>query len=90
MNKGQKHINIQIEDQLISFIEFKRKLNIPITTFSLYLKLLDLWQERKNVTKEANYVYIYRVLVRYCYTFRTLSHYGQSLKKVLSLMLLYF
>ena len=81
MHKGGKPINNKIEDQLISFIEFNRKLNNPITTYSIFIKLLELWPERKNISKETNYVYIYRVLVRHCYTFRTPSHYGQTLKK---------
>ena len=53
----------------------------PITTFSLYLKLLELWPDRKNKSKHTNYVLIYRILVRHCYTFRTPKHYGQLLKK---------
>ena len=81
MHKGGKPINNKIEDQLISFIEFNRKLNNPITTYSIFIKLLELWPERKSIPKETNYVYIYRVLVRHCYTFRTPSHYGQTLKK---------
>lgn len=90
MHKEGNPINNKREDQLIYYMEFTRKLNNPITKYSIFLKLLDLWPERKNLSKETNYVYIYRILVRHCYTFRIPSHYGQTLKKVLFLKPLYF
>lgn len=81
MHKGGKPLNLEIENKLISFIEFNRKFCNPITTFALYLKLLKLWPDRKNKSKHTNYVLIYRILTRHCYTFRTPTHYGQLLKK---------
>ena len=42
MHKGKPPLNPDIENKLISFIEFNRKLFNPITTYSLYLKLLEL------------------------------------------------
>lgn len=81
MHKGKPPLNPDIENKLISFIEFNRRLYNPITTYSLYLKLLELWPERKKYSQNTNYALIYRILIRHCYTFRTKSHYGQLLKK---------
>lgn len=81
MHKGKPPLNPDIENKLISFIEFNRRLYNPITTYSLYLKLLELWPERKKYSQNTNYALIYRILIRHSYTFRTKSHYGQLLKK---------
>lgn len=48
MHKSKPPLNTQIENELISYIEFNSKLYNPIKTYSLYLKLLQLWSERKN------------------------------------------
>ena len=56
MHTGGKPLNSEIKIKLISFIEFNRKLCNPIKTFSLYLKLLELWPDRKNKSKHTNYV----------------------------------
>jgi hypothetical protein len=71
MRKINPPLNTQIENELISFIEFNRKLFNPITTYSLYLKLLQLWSERKNFSQYTNYALIYRILIRHSFTFRT-------------------
>ena len=82
MHKGGKPINNKIEDQLISFIEFNRKLNNPITTYSIFLKLLDLWPERKSTSKERYQLCIYlQSFSMALLYFQTPSHYGQTLKK---------
>lgn len=47
----------------------------------MYLKLLELWRDRKNVSKHTNYILIYKILARHCNSFRTPTHYGQLLKK---------
>ena len=44
MHKGNPPLNTQVENELISF---NRKLFNPITTYSLFLKLLQLWPEKK-------------------------------------------
>lgn len=36
VHKGGKPVNTKIEDKLISYIEFNRKLNNPITTYSIF------------------------------------------------------
>ena len=83
MQKGNPPLNTQVENELISF---NRKLFNPITTYSLFLKLLQLWPEKKNFSQYTNYALIYRILI----TFRTKTHYGQLFKIKLLKMHLYF
>ena len=81
LNKKTLHIgklpeNYNIENNLISFIEFNLKLLNPISITSILIKLVEYAPERKEKSTNANFKYIYRFLLRIGYTFRTKTHFG--------------
>ena len=80
LHKGKRPESYSIENKLISFIEFNRKLLNPISTTSILIKLLEYAPERKEKSISANVKYIYRFLLRNGFTFRTKTHFGQILK----------
>ena len=80
LHKGKRPESYNIENKLISFIEFNRKLLNPISTTSILIKLLEYAPERKEKSISANVKYIYRFLLRNGFTFRTKTHFGQILK----------
>ena len=59
LHKGKRPESYNIENKLISFIEFNRKLLNPISTTSILIKLLEYAPERKEKSISANVKYIY-------------------------------
>lgn len=71
----------ETNNKLIDYIEFNRKLGLPITTRSLLLELFKLEPERKDCNINANLQLLYRFMKRFCYSFRCGTHIGQGINK---------
>ena len=87
LNKTTLHFGRQIlypeeEKEIIQYIEFNKKLSNPISTWALLLKLYKIVPERKNIPIKINQIFIYRLLKRNGYTFRTKTHVGQALSRL--------
>jgi hypothetical protein len=50
IHKGRKPLNIEVEDKIISFFEFNRKLYNPITIFNIY-KIIRIMGRKKKCIK---------------------------------------
>ena len=81
LNTGKSILYPEVEINLINFIEFNRKCLNPISTWSLLLKLYALVPERKELSIKTNQMFIYRLLRRNGYSFRTKTHIGQKLSE---------
>ena len=78
---GRQILYPEAEKEIVLYIEFNRKLSNPISTWPLLLKLYKKIPERKNIPIKNNQIFIYRLLKRNGYTFRTKTHVVQALTK---------
>ena len=81
LHKGAPVIHQNLYNELIVFVEFNRKLRIPITTWALLLELFTIESERKNNKIKTNLQLLYRFMNKYGYSFVCGTHYGQIIKK---------
>lgn len=79
IHPGRKNIYPDIDEKLINFIEFNRKLLNPITTFSIASEMFRLFPQLKNKKYKSILNWIYRFLNRNHYTFRKHTHLGKLL-----------
>ena len=80
-HKGSKPKLIDIENNLVEFIEFNRKLNNPNTTWCLANEIFKYYPNLKNENYLNITKWIYRFLDRNHFSFRRSTHLGQALPK---------
>lgn len=78
LHQGSKPKYTVIEEHLINFIEFNRKLLNPITSWSLVTEMIKYIPALKKNYKTL-LEWIYRFLSRNNYSFRRSTHVGQAL-----------
>jgi hypothetical protein len=64
LHKGRKPIYPEIEEKLINFIEFNRKLLNPLTSYSIAQQMYKIMPQLKNKKYKAILNWIYRFLQR--------------------------
>ena len=72
---------IEIEEELIKWLEEQRRLEIGLTTNEIINKSLELYPENKNKSYSALHMWCFRFLKRYSYKIRAVTHIGQQLKE---------
>ena len=78
-HQGPKPKYPVIEEHLINFIEFNRKLLNPITSLSLVTKMIKYILALKERNYKTLLEWIYKFLSRNNYSFRRSTHVGQDL-----------
>ena len=81
LHKGRPIKYPETNNKLIDYIEFNRKLGLPITTWALLIELYKLEPERKEMNIKANLQLLYRFMERYGFSFRSATHIGQKVNK---------
>ena len=76
LHKGRPIKYPETNNKLIDYIEFNRKLGLPITTWALLIELYKLEPERKEMNIKANLQLLYRFMERYGFSFRSATHIG--------------
>lgn len=81
LHKGPSPKYSETNNKLIDYIEFNRKLGLPITTWALLLELYKLEPEKKDLSINANLQLLYRFMKRFGYSFRCGTYIGQSINE---------
>ena len=79
LHKGKVTEIMKFDNELLSFISFQRNLDLPVTTSTLIVKLVDLAHDKKSCTFNALQKWVYRFMKRSNLSFRRGTHIGQSL-----------
>ena len=81
LHKGGNVKYPDVNNKLIDYIEFNRKLGFAVTTWSLLLELYKYIPERKEYKIKSNLELLYRFMYRNGYSFRKGTHIGQGIKE---------
>ena len=79
LHQGPKPKYLVIEEYLINFIEFNRKLINPMTSWSLVTEMIKYIPALKEKNYKTLLEWIYRFLSRNNYSFRRSTHVGHDL-----------